>query len=140
MKLAPVLMFATLLATAGAVHAAGRVDCPERGRCAFAPPVPPVPPVAPAPPMPPMPPLAEMPAVPEVPSMAALPPLPPLPAPPLPPPMPKVPKAAHASCAGKPVGSEAMYSPRRGVTMTGTCERDSKGMYFDMRTYSSVAN
>jgi hypothetical protein len=112
MKLASLLMFAALLATAGAGHAAARNDCPERGPCVIAP-VPPVPPVPPAPPAPPMPPM-----------------------PPAPPPMPVVPEAAHAACAGKSVGSAVTYQPRRGETMSGTCEKDGKGMYFDLQSYS----
>ena len=61
---------------------------------------------------------------------AATPPRPPAPpAPPVPPPLPEIPKAAHSFCAGKPVGAEISYSPRKGATMRGTCQKDSRGMY-----------
>jgi hypothetical protein len=105
MKTVLALMFAALFAAAGAGHAAESDDCPDRGPCV----VPPVPPMPPEPPMPPL--------------------------PPPPPPMPTVPEAAHAACAGKAAGTAMTYQPRRGETMSGTCEKDSKGMYFDLQSY-----
>lgn len=110
MKCLPLLMLAALFAFSGAASAHTR-DCPQRGRCliAPAPPAPPAPPAVPAPP-------------------------------PMPPPPPEiiVPKAAHDACAGKAIGSKITFSPGKGETMTGSCEKDSKGMYFDLQQYHSA--
>ncbi len=110
-------MLAIFSAASGAAIAAGH-DCPERARCTHygPPPIPPIPPMAPVPPIPPMPPL-----------------------PPEPPPMPAIPDSVHAACAGKPVGSKLMMSPSRGETWSGVCKKDSKGMYFQLRTYSQTS-
>lgn len=107
----PVLMltFATLFAIAGTAQAQEpqRGECPERGRCVM-PPIPPIPPMPPIPPVPPT--------------------------PPAPPPAPVIPQAAHDACAGKAIDSALTFRPKRGIVMTGTCQKDSKGMYFDMNT------
>jgi hypothetical protein len=52
--------------------------------------------------------------------------------PPAPPPLPDVPPEAHTACKGKVVGAALTLSPKRGMTMSGTCQRDSKGMYFEI--------
>ena len=121
MKLVTLMLFATLFCAAGASTAADSDDVPARGRGMLAPPAPP-----PVPPVPPVPPTAPEAPVPPVP-----------PAPPAPPPMPVVPDAAHDACAGKAVGSKMSYHPRRGETMRGTCEKDEKGMYFELNEYHS---
>jgi hypothetical protein len=64
--------------------------------------------------------------------MAAMPP-----PPPPPPPVPEVPNAAHDACNSKAVGAKLTYRMRKGVTMSGTCQKDSKGMYFDVQQYRS---
>lgn len=147
MKTLSLILFATLLTGAGASQAGERGNCPERGRCRVAPvapvpPVPPVPAVAPMAPIPPMPPIeAIAPRAPiaPLPPLAALAPLPPMPpAPPPPPAAPTVPNAAHDACVGKAIGAKMTYHPRKGETMRGTCQRDSKGMYFDLQEYRSV--
>jgi hypothetical protein len=138
MKTLPLILFATLLSTAGASQAAERGNCPERGRCRVAPvaPVPPVPPLAPLAPMAPIPPTDAI--TPEAP----MPPMPPIaamaPPPPPAPPALKVPNAAHDACNGKAIGARMTYSPRKGDTMRGTCQKDSQGMYFDVQEYRSV--
>lgn len=125
------LIAAALLATSGLAMAAGH-DCPERGSCShYAPP-----PVPPVPPVPPLPSMAAIPAIPALPAMAPLPPMPPMPpAPPAPPPMPAVPDSAHAACEGKSSGTRLTFSPSRGEMMRGVCRKDSKGMYFELRSY-----
>ncbi len=87
---------------------AGDVQCPSRGPCIASP-------VVPAPPVPPAP-----------------------RAPPPPPPMPAVPKEAHQACAGKAAGAPITFIPRKGEFMAGTCEVDSKGMYFSLQSYHSA--
>lgn len=118
MKTVSLMLFVALLGAAGATQATERGNCPERGRCLVAP----TPPTPPTPPMPP-----QAPHAPQAPE-----------APPAPPPLPMVPDAAHNACAGKAVGTAMTYRPRRGASMRGTCEKDSKGMYFDMQEYRSV--
>jgi hypothetical protein len=116
MKCMSILIFAVLCGAASAGHATERVqrgECPERGRCV-------VPPVAPVPPVPPMPPTPPTP-----------------PEPPLPPPLPVVPESAHQACVGKPIGSAMTVRPERGLVMTGTCQKDSQGMYFDVENIRS---
>lgn len=150
MKTLSLILFATLLTGAGASQAGERGNCPERGRCRVAPvaPVPPVPPlpalapIAPIAPMPPtdaiapMAPLAPMAPMAPLAAMAPLPPMPP--APPAPPAAPTVPNTAHDACIGKAIGAKMTYHPRKGETMRGTCQKDSKGMYFDVQEYRSV--
>lgn len=58
--------------------------------------------------------------------------------PPAPPPLPVVPDSAHAACVGKAVGAELALSPRKGESMRGTCQKDAKGMYFELHSYHSV--
>lgn len=112
------LIAAALLATSGLAMAAGH-DCPERGSCShYAPP--------PVPPVPPLPSMAAIPAIPALPAMAPLPPMPPMPA---------VPDSAHAACEGKSSGTRLTFSPSRGEMMRGVCRKDSKGMYFELRSY-----
>ncbi len=116
MKCMSILMFAFLCGAAGTGHATEREqrgECPERGRCVV-PPLPPAPPIPPTPPMPPTPPV-----------------------PPMPPPPPVVPESAHQACVGKAIGSAMTIRPERGVVMTGTCEKDSKGMYFEVEKIRS---
>lgn len=128
MKPVSLMLFVTLLGAAGIAQAAERGNCHERGRCAVAP----LPPLPPMPPSPPQAPLA--PHAPEAP----LAPMPCMPAPPAPAPLPSVPDAAHDACAGKAIGSKMSYRPRRGEFMRGTCEKDSKGMYFEVQEYRST--
>ena len=102
MKSISIVLFAALFTISGASLAAGA--CPEghRGKCLQVP-APPAPPVPPAPP-----------------------------APPAPPPLPAISAEVHAMCAGKKIGSELTVNPKRGVTMSGTCQQDNKGMYFEL--------
>ena len=116
MKCIPILIVAALLGIAGAGIAA-ESPCPSRGPCFVAPPPPP----PPAPPPPP--PLAELPPLPDIPA---------------PPPLPVVPDSAHKACSGKAVGAVFSFSPGKGETMSGTCEMDSKGMYFSLQSYRSA--
>ncbi|MES2316592.1 MAG: hypothetical protein V4631_03785 [Pseudomonadota bacterium] len=132
MKLAPLIICAALFAAAGASHAT------ERGRGRVAPPVPPVPPLPAMAELPPIAPLAPLAPMAPTPPMPPMPPMAPPPAPPEPPAMPVVPEAAHKACMGKAVGTKATYHLRRGATMRGTCEKDSKGMYFEMSDYNVV--
>jgi hypothetical protein len=113
MKLVSLMLFATLLGAVGATQAAERGNCPERGRCLVAP-TPPVPPAPPAPPEPPMPPV------------------------PPEPPMPTIPQTAHDACAAMRIGATLSFVPHKGATMKGTCQKDSKGMYFDLNVYTSA--
>lgn len=117
MKLYPILIIAAALAVPMASQAHERGNCnasTDRGRCKIPPP-PPAPPPLPA-------------------IDAVTPPMPPMP--PLPPPPPEVPDSAHAACAGKAVGTALTLSPKKGITMKGSCQRDSKGMYFDVEHIS----
>jgi outer membrane biosynthesis protein TonB len=109
------LMMCIALFAAGASHAAEPDETETRGVTRIAPPPPPAPPAPPEAPMAPLP-----------------------PPPPPPPPMPTVPEAAHAACAGKAVGTAISYQPHRGATMKGTCEKDAKGMYFELHEYYSA--
>ncbi len=113
MKPVSIILLAALFATSAASHAVQRGNCPERGRCA----VPPVPPVAPVPPAPPAPPM--------------------LPVPPAPPPMPTIPDAAHDACNGKAVGTSMTWTDKKGLRISGSCERDNKGMYLDVTSIQS---
>ena len=112
MKCLPIFILAALFASTGTALASEQ-QCPSRGPCVIlaTPPTPPVPPSPPAPP--------------------ALPSLPP---------MPVVPEAAHQACVGKKAGSPMTYIPRKGEFMAGTCEVDSKGMYFSMQSYQGPAH
>lgn len=113
MKFASLILFAaaTCVGTAAyAGHDTGRANC-DRNGC-VAPPAPPVPPVPPSVPVPPAPPAP-----------------PPVPAAPL------VPEQAHAACQGKAVDTAVTYRPGRNEVMSGTCQRDAQGMYFEMRSY-----
>ncbi len=131
MKLVTMMMCIALCATAGASQAAQRGDPQARARGLLAPPAPPAPPGMPVPPTPPLAPEAPVPPVPPVPAIAP-------PAPPAPPPLPAIPDAAHAACAGKAIGSQMSFHPRRGTSMRGTCEKDAKGMYFELQEYRSA--
>ena len=44
------------------------------------------------------------------------------------------PAAAHALCSGKAPGTAASYKGKN-ESMTGTCERDNRGMYFEIDSY-----
>ncbi len=114
MKPVSIMLFAALLAVASASQAVQRGNCSEgqRGSCPELA-VPPVPPVPPAPPIPPVPPV-----------------------PPAPPPKPFISEKFHAMCNDKAVGAAMTLSPKKGVTMSGTCEKDSKGMYFELESYN----
>lgn len=112
MKLIATLTLGMLLAASVPSHALEHSDCTassERGRCK----------TIPAPPAPPAPPALPIPAP---------------PAPPLPPAPPQVPDSAHAACQDKTVGTTITLTPRASVTMTGTCQKDSRGMYFDVQS------
>lgn len=114
MKPVSMMLFAAafgVFAVAGAGQAAERGNCPERGRCVVAPAPPPAPPAPPAPP--------ELPALPP------------------PPPLPTIPDAAHAACHGKAVGTSMVWSDKKGLRISGSCERDSKGMYLDATSIRS---
>ena len=113
MKPVSIMLFAALFAASGVSLSAPRGNCPERGRCIVAP-------VPPAPPMPPAPPA-----------------LPELPAPPAPPPLPTIPDAAHAACRDKAPGTSMAWSDKKGLRISGSCERDSKGMYLDVMSIHS---
>ena len=76
------------------------------GKC----PPPPVPPVPPVPPTPPM--------------------------PPAPPPLPEIPAGAHAACNGKSAGTSITYVISKSEVMTGTCERESGRMVFELESYT----
>jgi len=68
-----------------------------------------------------------------------MPPIPAMPAPPAPPPPPPdAPAEAHAACAAKSPGTKLTYSGQRGTTFTGTCERDNRGMYFEITSMRTV--
>jgi len=110
MKLPSLILIATLLSASGASLAAGYDDCTGR-RCGRSAPLPPMPPSPPSPPSMPAP-----------------------PAPPAPPAMIDAPAAAHALCSGKAPGTEVSYKGKN-TTMTGTCERDNRGMYFEIDSY-----
>ncbi|QYF92272.1 hypothetical protein KY495_16100 [Massilia sp. PAMC28688] len=116
MKYVTMFVISATLVLSAQGQAHERAECStgsERGRCK----------ALPAPPTPPAPP----------PIMGASIPLPPPPpAPPLPPEPPRVPESAHAACAGKAVGTVLTLTPKKGVTMTGSCEQDARGMYFDV--------
>lgn len=110
MKPVSIVLFAALIAVSGASQAAERGNCPARGRCLVAP-VPPVPPAPPAPPIPP--------------------------APPALPPLPTIPDAAHDACRDKAEGTSMTWSDKKGMRFSGSCERDSKGMYLDVSSIES---
>ena len=80
-------------------------------------------------PAPPAPPAAPLP--PTAPGMPAP------PAPPAEPPYPEVPATAHAACATKTPGAKVKLTTKSGTTMQGICERDTRGMYFDLRSIHS---
>ncbi|HEU4777308.1 MAG TPA: hypothetical protein VFS95_10810 [Telluria sp.] len=127
MKLIPSMMFAALCALTVAAPATAHEHRCKCGTAVPAPPAPPAPPNAPLPPsepgMPAMPPMAPMPAP---------------PAPPAPPPVPDAPAEAHAACAAKTPGTKMTFSAKRGTTMSGTCERDNRGMYFEINSIRTV--
>ncbi len=116
MKFPSLILIATLLSASGATFAASTDDCTGR-RCGRYAPMPPAPPTPPSPP--------SMPAPPAPPS------------PPAPPLMVDAPAAAHALCSGKAPGSAVSYKGKT-ETMSGTCERDNRGMYFEIEHYRSV--
>lgn len=118
MKLIPTIVLAALCA----VSIAGPASAHEC-RCKYGS-------AAPLPPAPPSPP--------SEPGMPALPAMPAPPAPPAPPPPPDAPAEAHAACAAKTPGAKMTFSGKRGTTMTGTCERDNRGMYFEISSIRSV--
>lgn len=118
MRTISILLFGVLASLTAITEAAGH-ECPTRGRCVL----PPVPPTAPLPPIP------DMPAMPDLPH------LPHPPAPPAPPPLPAIPDRAHKACEGKAVGSSMTFSFRRKHTMTGSCQKDGRGMYFELNSY-----
>lgn len=60
------------------------------------------------------------------------------PAPPAPPPLIDAPAEAHAACAGKPVGSSINWTVSRNEKLSGTCERDNRGMYFEVNSVRRV--
>ena len=124
MKLIPSMIFAALcaLSVAGPANAH-----PHHCKCGAIAPTPPMPPNAPLPPSPP-----------DAPAMPSLPALPAPPAPPAPPPPPDAPAAAHAACASRTPGTKLTFTGKRGTTMRGTCERDNRGMYFEITSINSV--
>jgi len=113
MKSIPAIVFAAMSALTIAVPASAHESCTCNGS-------------VPAPPAPPAPP-----AIPAMPTMPAP------PAPPAPPPAPVIPSAAHAACAAKAPGFKLNFSPKPGTTMEGYCERDTRGMYFELRSMHS---
>jgi hypothetical protein len=119
MKLFPSLLFAALCAASISVPASAH-EC----RCKYDAPTPPAPPSPPSPP--------------SEPGLPAIPPMPAPPAPPAPPPIPDAPAEAHAACAAKAVGAKMTFSTKRGTTMTGTCERDNRGMFFEINSIRTV--
>lgn len=110
MKIPSLILIAALLSASGAAFAANSDGCTGR-RCGSFAPLPPAPPAPPAPPSMPAP-----------------------PAPPAPPAMIDAPAAAHALCSGKAPGTAVSYKTKN-ESMTGTCERDNRGMYFDIDSY-----
>ncbi|HEY0064529.1 MAG TPA: hypothetical protein VGC21_20610 [Telluria sp.] len=108
MKLIPSLIFGALCALSIAVPAAAHERHCHCGDAAPAPPAPPAPPSPPG--------MPDMPAP---------------PAPPAPPPAPEAPAAAHAACANKAPGTKMSFAIKRG-SMNGVCERDNRGMYFEV--------
>ena len=114
MKSVSIMLFAALCAVAGASQSAESTNCHARGGCRMVPPVPPIPPTPPAPPEPPAPPV-----------------------PPEPPPLPAIPDEAHASCRDKAVGSSVTWTDHKGLRISGSCERDAKGMYLDATSIES---
>ena len=127
MKPVSIMLCAALFAAAGASQGAQHGNCPDRGRCL----------VAPIPPVPPVPPVPSLPPVPALPAVSAVPPLPPLPPVPSPPPPPTIPDAAHEACVGKAVGTNMTWSDKKGLRISGACQRDSKGMYLDASSIES---
>jgi hypothetical protein len=121
MKLIPSMILAALCALAIAVPAAAHE---HHCKCGTVAPAPPAPPSPPSPPM--------------EPGMPAMPDLPAPPAPPPPPPAPHAPAEAHAACASKTPGTTLTFSGKRGTVMKGTCERDSRGMYFEIYSIRTV--
>lgn len=107
MKYASLILFAAATCIGAAAYAGHDTG---RGNCdrngCVAPPAPPAPPSPPA-----------------------------LPAPPAPPALPLVPEQAHAACEGKAVDTAITYRPGRNEVMTGTCQRDAHGMYFELNSY-----
>lgn len=110
MKSVPAIVFAALCALTIAAPAAAHENCNCSGIAPPAPPAPPSPPTLPAPPAPPAPPAA-----------------------------PVIPSAAHAACAAKAPGFKMSFSPKPGTTMEGYCERDTRGMYFELRSMRSTS-
>ena len=109
MKPVSIILFAALFAVSAVSQAAERGNCSvkHRGRC----------PDIPAPPAPPVPPVP--------------------PAPPAPPPMPEIPDQAHDACKGKKIGAALTFSFAKSMTMKGTCQQDSQGMYFELSSLTS---
>ncbi|SHG52822.1 hypothetical protein [Massilia sp. CF038] len=108
MKLISTLILSALCAMSIAVPAAAH----ERHcKCGTAFPAPPAPPTPPTPP--------------------GMPDMPVAPAPPAPPPVPEAPAEAHAACAKKAPGTKLSYAIKHG-SMSGVCERDNRGMYFEV--------
>lgn len=130
MKLLPSLIVATLCAMSVTLPASAHERHCKCGDAMAAPPAPPAPPNAPHPPNAPNPP--------SLPGMPDMPALPAPPAPPAPPPAPVAPAQAHAACAGKAPGTKLTFSTKRGTTMSGTCERDNRGMYFEVYSVRTV--
>lgn len=124
MKLIPSMIFTVLCTLTIAVPATAH---PHHCKCGATAPAPPTPPNAPLPP-----------SEPGIPAMPPIPAMPAPPAPPAPPPPPDAPAEAHAACAAKAPGTKLTFSGKRGTTMSGTCERDNRGMYFEITSIHSA--
>ena len=48
------------------------------------------------------------------------------------------PAEAHAACADKQAGSSISWTTANKYRLTGTCERDNRGMYFEVDSYRPV--
>ncbi len=115
MKITSLILGAILISAASASIAGERTRCTINGvssaRCA-APPAPPAPPSPPSVPAPP--------------------------APPAPPDMIDAPAEAHAACAGKAEGSGMSWITSDKERLGGTCEKENRGMYFEVHSVRRV--
>lgn len=109
MKATSLVLIALLMSASAASTAKERHRCTINGVAGTDCPAPPAPPAPPSPPSAPAP-----------------------PAPPAPPAIMDAPTAAHAACAGKEEGSAISWTTPDKNRLAGTCERDNRGMYFEV--------
>ena len=115
MKTTSIILAAVLVSATAAAVAGERVRCTINGVTSSSCPAPPAPPAPPSPPSMPAP-----------------------PAPPAPPNMVDAPAEAHAACAGKAEGTSMSYTTSDKERLGGTCEKDNRGMYFEVHSVRRV--